>query len=80
MADEKALAELQKYLRDEDYCKVLGFCLEPRSWNDIRQLNKGAKIKESKLFQIMRDLKLVGALEFRDGKYYTSDLARNVMK
>ncbi len=80
MAEAKALAELQKYLRDEDYCKVLGFCLEPRSWNDIRQLNKGAKIKESKLFQIMRDLKLVGALEFNDGKYSTSTFARDLLK
>ncbi|MFQ6053082.1 MAG: hypothetical protein ACE5OO_02475 [Candidatus Bathyarchaeia archaeon] len=68
MANEKELEELQRYLQDEDYKKLLCFCKEPKSWNEIRKL----KMKQSKLFQILKDLKTAKALEFADGKYYSA--------
>ena len=76
MADEKELAELQKYMQDEDYKAILSFCVEPRAWSEIRKL----KVKQSKLFQILKDLKLVKALDFADGKYYATSFAKDFLK
>lgn len=74
--DEKNVAELQKYLKDEDYRSVLTFCLEPKPWDEIRKL----KVKQSKLFQIMKDLKVATALEFANGKYCTTGFAKDILK
>ena len=76
MASDKELADLQNYLKDEDYKTMLNFCLEPKSWDEIRKL----KVKQSKLFQIMKDLKVAKALEFNGGKYFTASFAKQVLK
>ena len=76
MVDEKELAELQKYLADEDYKQLLSFCLEPKGYNEIRKL----KVKQSKLFQMLKDLKVMKALEFADGKYYAADFVKEFLK
>lgn len=76
MANEKEIAELQKYLQDGDYKKILSFCQEPKSWNEIRKV----KVKQSKLFQILKDLKIVKALEFADGKYYAASFTEEFLK
>ena len=76
MTNEKAIAELQKYLQDEDYKGILSFCVEPKAWNEIRKL----KVKQSKLFQILKDLKVVKALDFANGKYYTTSFAKELLR
>lgn len=76
MADEKELAELQKYLEDEEYKTLLSFCVEPKKWNEIQKL----KVKRGKLFQILKDLKTVKALDFADGKYFTAAFAKEYLK
>jgi hypothetical protein len=63
-----ALAQLQKYLIDEDYKKLLSFCMEPKQWGEISKLG----IKQSKIFQMLKDLKTIEALEFSGGKYLTA--------
>ena len=70
------MAELRKYLENEDYRKLLTFCLEPKAWNEIRKM----KIKQSKLFQILKDLKMAKALEFADGKYYAAAFTKELLK
>lgn len=72
--NEKEIAELQKYVKDEDYKYLLNFCKEPKSWNDIRKL----KVKQSKLFQVLKDLKIIHGLEFNNDtkEYFTSDYAK----
>ena len=59
---------IKKQVQDEDCKKLLTHCKEPRAFNEM----KGAKIKESKLFKLLKELKLSEALLFADGKYYTS--------
>jgi hypothetical protein len=59
---------LKKHLEDEDFVKVLNHCREPKTYNEM----KGAKVKQSKLFKILKDLKINEALLFADGKYYSS--------
>ena len=76
MANEKEIAELQRYLQDGDYMKLLSFCQEPKAWNEIRKM----KVKQSKLFQILKDLKIVKALEFADGKYYAASFTEEFLK
>jgi len=71
MADG-TVTQLQKYLVDIDYKKILTYCVEPKQWNDIAKLN----IKQSKVFQILKDLKTIKALEFSDGKYLTASYAK----
>lgn len=76
MANEKELMELQKYLEDEDYKTLLSFCVEPRKWNEISKL----KMKKSKLFQMLKDLKTSKAMEFADGKYYAAAFTKEFLK
>lgn len=76
MANEKEIAELQKYLNDEDYKMLLTFCVEPKAWKEISKL----KLKKGKIFQILKDLKIVKALEFADGKYYAASFAQEFLK
>lgn len=74
---EKEVAELQKYVKDEYYKDLLIFCVEPKSWDDIRKL----KVKQSKLFQILKDLKIIHGLGFNNDtkKYFTSDYAKSYL-
>ncbi len=76
MANENEIAELQKYLGDEDYKMLLTFCVEPKAWNDIAKL----KMKKGKMFQIMKDLKIIKALAFADGKYYAAPYTQEYLK
>ena len=77
MGDEEELLEqLRRYLEDEEYRKLLSFCCEPRDW---RELTK-AGVKRDRLFDILRDLKLVKALAFADGKYYTTEMAKSLLE
>lgn len=75
MEDEN-LVKLQKYLEDEDYKELIEFCCEPRAWNEISKL----KIKKSKLFQILKDLKISSTLKFADGKYYAASFVKEYLK
>jgi len=59
---------LKKHLEDEDFVKILNHCREPKAYNEM----KGAKVKQSKLFKILKELKENEALLFADGKYYSS--------
>jgi len=59
---------LRKQLEDEDFVKILNHCREPKTYKEM----KGAKVRDSKLFQILKELKLNEALLFADGKYYSS--------
>lgn len=68
--------KLQGYIKDSDYKMVLSFCIEPKAWDDIRKL----KIKQSKLFQMMKDLKVAKGLEFNNGKYFTASFAKEMLK
>jgi hypothetical protein len=77
LANEKELAELQKYLKDADYKMIISFCQEPKAWDEISKLKQ---IKQSKLFQIMKDLKTVKALEFNGGKYFTASFVKDMLK
>ncbi len=74
--NEEELAQLRRYLENEDYRKLLSFCCEPRNW---RELSK-AGIRQERLFDIVRDLKLVKALAFADGKYYTTEMAKSLLE
>lgn len=76
MANEKEIAELQKYLNDEDYKMLLAFCAEPKEWKEISRL----KIKKGKMFQVLKDLKVITALEFADGKYYAASFTQEFLK
>jgi hypothetical protein len=65
----KDIEKLKGYLqKDEDYKKMLDFCLEPKEFRDIQ----GLKIRKDKLFNIVLDLKTMNALEFNNGKYSTA--------
>ena len=59
---------LKQQLSDDDCKNVLTHCKEPKSLQEIR----ATKIKEGKLFKVLKELKLSEALLFADGKYYTS--------
>lgn len=59
---------LKQQLTDEDCKKVLTHCRDPKSFQEIR----ATKIKEGKLFKVLKELKISEALLFADGKYYTS--------
>jgi hypothetical protein len=76
MANENEVAELQKYLNDGDYKMLLSFCVEPKAWADISKL----KLKKGKMFQIMKDLKIINALAFSDGKYYAAPYTQEYLK
>ncbi len=66
------ITQLQKYLVDADYKQILAYCVEPKQWKDIAKL----KVKQSKIFQILKDLKTIKALEFSDGKYLTASYVK----
>jgi hypothetical protein len=70
--DGEQLVDLQKYLQDHDCIDLLSFCAEPKSWNEIRKL----KVKDSKLFKMMKELKTAKALGFTDGKYFTAPFVK----
>jgi len=76
MPNEKEIAELQNHLNDEDYKTILNFCIEPKAWKEISKL----KVKRGKLFQILKDLKTIKALEFADGKYYAASFTQEFLK
>ena len=59
---------VKQQLTDDDCKKVLTHCKDPKSFQEIRS----TKIKEGKLFKVLKELKLSEALLFADGKYYTS--------
>jgi hypothetical protein len=59
---------LRKHLEDEDFVTILNHCREPKSYKEM----KAAKVKDSKLFKVLKELKINEALLFADGKYYTS--------
>lgn len=70
------IEQLKKYLEDNDYRILLDFCCEPRAWKEISKL----KIKQSKMFQMLKDLKTTNALQFNDGKYYTPTFVKEYLK
>ncbi len=74
--NEEELAQLRRYLENEDYRKLLSFCCEPRDWRELRK----AGVKQERLFDVLRDLKLVKALAFADGKYYTTETAKSLLE
>lgn len=74
--NEEEVAKLRRYLQDEDYKRLLFFCCEPRSWREIMDMG----VKRDRLFDILKDLKLVKALGFSDGKYYTTESARSLLE
>lgn len=76
MIGEKEIFDLQRFLKDEDYKTVMVLCLEPKSWGDIQK----TRIKQSKLFQILKDLKLAKCLEFNGGKYCTAAFVKEYLK
>jgi len=76
MANEEELAKLQSYLEDADYKNFLSFCLEPREWKEIWKLD----MQKSKIFRILKDLKMVKAIEFADGRYCTAVYPREYLK
>ena len=59
---------LKKQILDENCLKVLTHCKEPKTFKEI----KSTKIKEGKLLNVLKELKISEALLFADGKYYTS--------
>jgi hypothetical protein len=59
---------LKKQLEDEDFVKILNHCREPKAYNEM----KAAKVRDSKLFKVLKELKINEALLFADGKYYSS--------
>jgi hypothetical protein len=59
---------LKKHLEDEDFVKILNHCREPKTYKEM----KGAKVRDSKLFKVLKELKINEALFFADGKYYSS--------
>ncbi len=73
---EENLVQIKEYLDDEDCKNLLEFCTEPKAWKEIAKL----KIKQSKMFKMMKDLKISKALEFADGKYYTAAFVKEYMK
>jgi len=68
--------ELQKWLADEDCKQLLTFCLEPKEWKEISKL----KIKQSKMFKMLKELKTSNALQFADGKYYSAPVVREYLE
>ncbi len=66
---------LKKQLEDEDFVKILNHCREPKTYNEM----KAAKVKDSKLFRILKELKINEALLFADGKYYSSPEALKLL-
>lgn len=66
---------LKEQIEKENYLKVLNHCREPKSFKEIRLI----KIRESQLFNILKELKVNEALLFADGKYYTSPEALSLM-
>jgi hypothetical protein len=73
---EVNLDELQKYLADEDCKQLLTFCMEPKEWKEISKL----KIKQSKMFKILKELKTSNALQFADGKYYSALVVKEYLE
>ena len=69
------IEQLKMFLDDEDYKRVLEFCLEPKSWNEISKL----KIKQSKILKLLKDLKVSETLLFADGKYYSAPFVKEYM-
>lgn len=70
------IVQLKKFLEDDDYKDLLEFCCEPKAWKEIRKL----KIKQSKMFEIMKDLKTTNNLQFNDGKYFTPEFVKAHLK
>ena len=66
---------LRKHLEDEDFVTILNHCREPKSYKEM----KAAKVKDSKLFKVLKELKLNEALLFADGKYYASPEALKLL-
>ncbi|MFP3951095.1 MAG: hypothetical protein ACLFVP_02990 [Candidatus Bathyarchaeia archaeon] len=75
MGNEDGEKKLEDLLQDEDYKELLNYCLEPKAWKEIRKL----KIHDSKLFDLLKDLKKNKALQFSEGKYYTADFAKEYL-
>jgi len=69
-------SKLQKFLEDKDYHALLCFCVEPKDWQEIQKF----KVRGNKMMKILKDLKLVEALAFGDGKYYTTSPAKEYIK
>ena len=67
---------LKKNLEDADCLKLLNHCIEPKTFNEIKK----TKIKDSKLFKILKEMKVAEALSFADGKYYTTQEAQEYLK
>ena len=70
------IEQLKKYLEDNDYRTLLDFCCEPRPWKEISKL----KIKNDKMFQVLKDLKTTNLLQFNDGKYFTPMFVKEYLK
>jgi hypothetical protein len=75
MSDE-TLAKLKGWMGDADYKTLLEFCLEPKTWKEIAKI----KIKDSKKFEILKNLKTCEAIQFADGKYYSAAFIRDLLK
>ena len=73
---DTAPSKLQNLLEDKDYHALLCFCVEPKDWQQIQKF----KIRGNKLMKILTELKLVEALAFADGKYYTTPFAQDYIK
>ena len=54
----------------ENNRKLAAFCREPRKFNDMRK--SGVK---GDLFKVLVELKTVGAIDFSDGKYFSTQEA-----
>lgn len=74
MTREEIAERLNHSKNGESYRKLLNFCREPRTYNEMGK----AGVKD--FFKILVELKTAGALEFVDGKYVSTQLALDVLK
>ncbi len=74
MTREKIMACINLSKKGEGRKRVLAFCKEPRSWNDIK--NSGIK---GDMFSILRELTICGALTSENGKYFATELALGIL-
>lgn len=74
MSREDIIECLTHRKNGENNRKLLAFCREPRTWNEM-----GKSGVKGDVFKPLVELKKVGALAFADGKYFSTEIGLDAL-
>jgi hypothetical protein len=74
MTKEDVMNCLNHAKNGADNRKLLAFCREPKAYSELTR----AGVKRE-LFKVLVDLKNSGAIDFADGKYFSTEQALNLL-